>query len=56
MIKKIKNKRLEKKNLFQVPIRPLALRDTNYKIILNLNKKVFKIIKQIKSFFQIVFS
>jgi len=29
MIKK-KNKRLEKKNLFQVFIRPLALRDTNF--------------------------
>jgi len=33
MIKKIKNKRLEK-NLFEVSIRPLASRDTNFKIIL----------------------
>jgi len=34
MIKKIKNKRLEKKNLFSVSVRPLASRDTNNKIIL----------------------
>jgi len=33
MIKKIKNKILEKKNLFSVSVRPLALRDTNNKII-----------------------
>jgi len=35
MIKKIKNKRLEKKkNLFEVSIRPLTSHDTNFKIIL----------------------
>jgi len=50
MIKKIENKRKEKKNLFQVSIRPLTSRDNNFKIIVYLDKKVFKIIKQIKSF------
>ena len=34
MIKKIKNKRLKKKNLFEVSILPFASRDTNFKIIL----------------------
>jgi len=42
MIKKIKIKRLEKKNLFQVSIRPLASRDTNFKIILKFKLKGFQ--------------
>jgi len=34
MIKKIKIKDYKKRNLFEVSIRPLASRDTNFKIIL----------------------
>ena len=34
MIKKIKNIKIRKKKLFSVSVRPLALRDTNNKIIL----------------------
>ena len=55
MIKKMKKIKDKKKNLFQVFVRPLALRDTNFKIIQNtknLNKKGFKNIKIFKSFFK----
>jgi len=50
MIKKIKNKRLEKKNLLQVFIRPLRSHETNFKIILKLKKRFSKLLNKLNHF------